>query len=101
MGKVIKIKNDEGVPFNVRLEEKGDKCGVKFSLAHDKQDPLVEFYDASVDKEKFTEYGQFVSSYYLSTLLGHTDGVGLILHGGVDSWEVSDRNMDEIKQTFG
>lgn len=56
--------------------------------------PLVEFYDTSQDEDKFPG-GQFVSSYYMSTLLG-LDGWGpdvrgrqmLVLDGEIPGWTV-------------
>lgn len=54
--------------------------------------PLVEFYDVSQDPAKFPE-GQFVTRYYMSTLLGMDsigDSIGemsaLGLDGGVPNW---------------
>jgi len=63
--------------------------------------PGIEFYDASCKgKPGFSTLGQFVSRYYLETLLGkdgftndpeeHTSGrVGLDLYGGEPCWTIS------------
>ena len=85
--------------FNVRVVNQGDKYGRDFCLTHDKANPLVEFYDA---RYPHTEFGQFVSRYYVSTILG-TDGYGraeggLCLDGGnANEWTVSDQDMTTVR----
>ena len=85
--------------FNVRVVNKGDKYGRDFCLTHDEDKPLVEFYDS---RYPHTEFGQFVSRYYVSTILGEdkwgrAEG-GLCLDGGnADSWTVSARHMDIVR----
>jgi hypothetical protein len=84
--------------FNVRILRKGDKYGRNNVLTHDEDAPLVEFYDI---RYPHTEYGQFVSRYYVSTILG-TDKWGrgeggLCLDGGVPSWTVSAQDMDTVR----
>lgn len=85
--------------FNVRVVNQGDKYGRDFCLTHDKSNPLVEFYDA---RYPHTEFGQFVSSYYVSTILG-TDGYGraeggLCLDGGnASEWTVSADDMATVR----
>jgi hypothetical protein len=85
--------------FNVRILRAGDRYGRDFCLTHDKDEPLVEFYDS---RYPHCDYGQFVSRYYVSTILG-TDGYGrgeggLILHGGVPAWTVSKEDMDTVRE---
>ena len=76
--------------FNVRILNKGDKYGRGFCLTHDHDKPIAEFYD---NRYPHTEFGQFVSSYYVSTLLDGSTG-GLCLDGGnADSWTVSADDM--------
>jgi hypothetical protein len=84
--------------FNVRVVNKGDKYGLNNVLTHNEDKPLVEFYDV---RYPHTEFGQFVSRYYVSTILGD-DGYGpkdsgLNLHGGVPEWTVSERHMDIVR----
>ena len=43
--------------FNVRIVRAGDRYGRDNCLTHDKDEPLVEFYDS---RYPHTEYGQFV-----------------------------------------
>lgn len=76
--------------FNVRIVRTGDKYGREMCLTHEKDEPLVEFYDA--------RYNQFVSRYYASTLLesGGYPG-GLCLDGGhPDEWSVSAEGMARV-----
>lgn len=99
--KVMQVTNDIGITFNVRLVFQGETYGRRGCLIHDKKDPLVEFYDTRYDFEDFDGLGQFVSRYYLSTLLERdTDfeggSYGLQLDGGSDNWYVTSENMDEI-----
>lgn len=86
------IINDIGVPFNVRIVKKDENYGMSNSLTHTDDDPLVEFYDA---RYPFTEFGQFVSRYFASTLLKHNNG--LCLDGYVPTWYITDKNMEDVK----
>lgn len=74
----------------VRIIRKGDRYGLNNCLTHDKPDSIVEFYDTS-DKE------QFVSRYYVSTILGIKDGVGLMLDGGYSAWNLDGESVDSVK----
>jgi hypothetical protein len=84
--------------FNVRVVNKGDKYGLNFCLTHDGDKPLVEFYDV---RYPHTEFGQFVSRYYVETILSDKGNgpknSGLNLHGGVPEWTVSERHMDIVR----
>ena len=56
--------------------------------------PIIEFYSIN-------SFGQFVSSYFVETLLesynnGYYDGGGLDLYGGVDSWSITGEYMSEM-----
>ena len=85
--------------YNVRIVRKGDKYGREFCLTYDKDEPLVEFYDS---RYPHAEYGQFVSRYYVATILG-TDRYGsgeggLCLDGGnPNEWSVSEQDMDTVR----
>lgn len=82
---MIQVINAHGTPFNVKIKEEQGKLG-----------NIVEFYDARYT-EKFGSLGQFVSSYYVFTLLETGDYPrGLCLDGGVPSWHVSSDNMDDV-----
>ena len=86
---MIKVINDGNRPWLVRFVFDGDKYGLNNCKTHAGTDPLVEFYDC---RHEFTEYGQFVSRYYASTLLegfGEAPDRGLCLDGGVPEWGIS------------
>jgi hypothetical protein len=90
---MIKVLNDDGRPWVVRLVFNGDKYGLDFKLTHKEEDPLVEFYDA---RYEHTNYGQFVSRYYASTLLNgelRQPGLGLNLDGGVPEWKITSNGI--------
>ena len=85
------------IDWTVRLVLKGDHYGLDDVLTHTGIDPLVEFYDR---RYMHTEFGQFVSRYYLSTLYTDRGGSfvsrqarGLDLHGGVPDWSISAEGM--------
>lgn len=79
--------------FTVRLVSKGDRYGLDHCLAHDKDEPLVEFYDA---RYPFTEFGQFVARYDISTILDGDDA-GINLDGGVPEWTISADDMAAVR----
>ena len=85
--------------FNVRIVRKGDKYGREFCLTYDEDQPMVEFYDS---RYPHTKDGQFVSRYYVSTILGTANGAfhpgGLCLDGGNrDQWTVNEQDMDTVR----
>ena len=82
--------------FNVRIVSRGDKYGLNFSLTHNEDMPLVEFYDS---RYPHTEYGQFVSRYYLDTIINR-EGLGLSLDAGVTAWTVPAEAMSELIKTL-
>ena len=81
--------------WNVRVILKGDKFGLDDCLTHEKNEPTVEFYDTT---HMHTDRGQFVSRYYLSTLIERDGNYGLDLQGDVPSWKVSAETMTVIAQ---
>ena len=90
-----------GVRFNVRIIRTGDRYGMNnmltvgegASLRLEGPGPMVEFYDS---RYPHTEFGQFVSRYGVSTILGgHT---GLNLMGGVADWQIDGAAMDVVRR---
>lgn len=91
--------------WRVHLVKEGEHYGANNSLVHNEKDPLVEFWDMSTDKAKFSE-GQFVSRYYLSTLLDNKWGSSLdemvagnrafCLDADVPSWIVAPADLKDI-----
>ena len=79
MNKIAKfIDNERNQPWTIRIVEEGDKYGRDDCLTYEKEEPVIEFYDGEnlFDKQESdgTMLGQFVSRYYISTIM---DGKGL------------------------
>lgn len=108
------IDRESGIKWCVRAVMPGGLYGLNHCLTYDenKTDPLIEFYDMDSMAAKHMrqsdnktesylaeEYGQFVSRYYLSTLLkDRTIGgecPGINLDGGIDRWTVSGQFVRE------
>jgi hypothetical protein len=82
--------------FNVRIVNTGDKFGRNDCLVNDKA-PMVEFYDTRYTSSDFAGRGQFVSRYYVSTLLEDSQYPnGLCLDGGITEWSVSADGMKQV-----
>ena len=76
--KMIKVINDNGRPWSVAIVR-----------------DTVKFYDA---RYEHTDIGQFVSSYYISTILDGNDDIGLCLDGGIPEWSISASGMGRIRK---
>lgn len=90
--------------FNVRIVCKGDRYGRADCLTHDEDRPMVEFYDRRYAHGDWPDRGQFVSRYYVGTLLGHEGFYGgeptggLCLDGGnANEWSVSADGMAIVR----
>ena len=81
--------------FNVRIVNTGDKYGLNDCLTNRKA-PMVEFYDSRFTQGADGDRGQFVSRYYVDTLLERDTG-GLCLDGGVPAWTVSADDMKTVR----
>lgn len=81
--------------FNIRIVNTGDKYGVNDCLTNDKA-PMVEFYDARFTHGADGARGQFVSRYYVETLINSYYPHGLCLDGGVPAWSVSADGMQQV-----
>jgi hypothetical protein len=101
---VARVTNDKGRAFNVRLVRKGDRYGLDDKLVHDKDEPVIEWWDATHENDRrFTiGRGQFVARYSLSTLTGqdrysrcdHRKGSpGIDLLGHEPAWKVTGQNV--------
>ncbi len=76
----------------VRIVEHGDNYGLNDALTHKGERPLVEFYDT---RHEHTDLGQFVTRYFLGTLI---DGEGgLNPQGGVPTWSINEPCMNRIR----
>lgn len=90
------------VPMIARLvrpnEGRGrfDPVDNSYCKKNDSKELLVEFYDARHPTNGDPISGQFIASYYLSTLLDRSSGSGLNLDGGVPDWQVDGKSMDDV-----
>lgn len=87
----FKFENETtGKSWLAKVVRKGDRYGLNNCLTHDKPASLVEFYDTSNGE-------QFVSRYYVETILGIDDGVGLMLYGSCPAWNLDGESVDSVK----
>ncbi|RLF56017.1 MAG: hypothetical protein DRN27_10025 [Thermoplasmata archaeon] len=87
---ILKITTDKMHKFGVRIVNTGDHYGLNDVLVND-GDPLVEFWDHTTFEE-----GQFVSRYYVKTILDHEYGHDLNLDGGIPEWSIDANSMTTI-----
>jgi hypothetical protein len=92
-----------GRQFNVVLIQKGDRYGYNDCLVHQEDEPMVEFYDARyAGKPEYDPYGQFVTRYYVKTLLtDRTPERGLDLLGHEPVWKVDGMAMEKVLTELG
>ena len=90
---VFDITTQEVTPFRVRLVMNGESYGKDDCLTHEGSEPLVEFFDK---RFPHTPNGQFVSRYYLETVVKMSNGLNL--DGGVDAWKVSKEGIDFVQE---
>ena len=90
---IFDIPTKEITPFRIRVVMSGENYGRDDCLNHEKSEPLVEFFDK---RFPHTPNGQFVSRYYLETIMNISDGLNL--DGGVDAWKVSKEGIYFVKE---
>jgi hypothetical protein len=83
--------------YNVRVVQVGENYGRNDCLVNDKA-PMVEFYDARFDQSDWMGRGQFVSRYYVDTILDGNYPNGISLYGSEPAWTVSADEMRQVKQ---
>jgi hypothetical protein len=85
----LAVVSEKKVPYNVLYLENGDGTQTEC------EGSLVRFYDS---RFRFTPHGQFVSCYYVSTLLEspRVPPRGLCLQGGVREWDIDAVTMAGI-----
>lgn len=90
--------------WRVHVVAPGAHYGLNNCLIHDDSRSLIEFWDMSVKKGDFPD-GQFVSRYYVETLLEDKWGAGpdeLMQHGlcldgdNADVWSISGAEMTKV-----
>lgn len=81
--------------YLVRIVNRGDRYGLNDCLTHLEDKPLVEFWDT---RYKHTPRGQFVSRYYVNTLLNFPRYHALDLMGGVEGWTLTTTEVDQVRR---
>jgi hypothetical protein len=102
--RTTEITNNSDRKFTVRIVDYGDKYGRDMCLTHESGDydfgPMIEFYDATYDFDKDvdgTPLGQFVSRYYVETLIDrHDETVGLNLCGHEPAWRLDADSYNKV-----
>jgi hypothetical protein len=89
----VLIVNDQPLTWLIRVVEPGDRYGLNMCLTNNEDEPYVEFYDT---RYGHTDFGQFVSRYYVSTIMEHKGD--LCLDGGVPEWAVSGKLIERVKK---
>lgn len=90
----MQFTNNKGTPFMVRIVRKGNGYGMNFCITHNEDQALVEFYDA---RYPHTAFGQFVSRYYITTIVENSDrDCGLDLMGYEPQWKIDANTMKQI-----
>ena len=91
-----------GKRFTVRIVREGDRYGRDDCLTHDEDEAMVEFYDATyADNGRFGPHGQFVSRYYVGTLMEsrpQLEARGLGLCGYEPAWDIDAGTMETVYQ---
>jgi hypothetical protein len=90
----------DGRVFALRVVNQGDAYGRNGCMTHDEAAPMVEFYDTTYAGECpdiFTGHlGQFVSRYYVSTLMDTDPTRALALDGGIPEWTVTADSLAQV-----
>ena len=112
MSRLTKIINDpeRDFEFTMRVLGRGDRYGRDWGLVHERDEPVVEFYDRRYhfehDPTDGQLLGQFVSRYPLSSLAEtRRNGLsafeeGINLQGGVPDWQLSAVAMRECRRAL-
>lgn len=81
--------------WKIRVVKKNERHGLNYKIVNNSADSIIEFYDMTQDEEAFP-IGQFVSSYFWSTLSKQEFKAGLSLYGDVKSWTLTAESVNEI-----
>ena len=89
---ILQITNDRGIIFNATINK------------NEEGRDIMTFYDSRYIEKGFSNLGQSVSTYYVSTLLGKDGfsfsesikGKGLNLYGGEEDWYLTKQNTIDV-----
>ena len=86
---MLNVINAQGRRFNVVCVRKGDRHGPGKALVHERDEPLLEFYDATFEgTNRFDPEGQFIMGYYASMILDLESELGLQFHVSRPDWKL-------------
>lgn len=96
LNNTIVLTNNQRIPFIARLVNPGDKFGQHLNLSV--SEAQVHIFDSRYNfNPQLGFVGQFVSAYYVATLLQDEDYPnGLQLDGGTEEWQLSKDNMTTL-----
>lgn len=86
----LTIKAANGIDFNV-IRLQNERSPVYPAVEVGGQ-ALIEFYDT---RYPHSEYGQFVSRYYVDTIINHDKGLDLV--GYEPNWKIDNLTMSFIR----
>ncbi len=81
--------------ITVRLVRKGESYGLAMKMVHTNEEPLVEFYDQRRLKSSRRPLGQFISRYFVWTILEGPGG--LLLDTGSPDWSLTSETMHTVR----
>ena len=87
----IVVKGIKNVDFEVRYIPKGSRHGRTNSLVA--KEALVEFYDSRTK--------QFISSYYVDTIMDIKGSSGLNLNSSIPSWAIPAKSLNKVIDWIG
>lgn len=104
---VSDVDNHTQIPMTARLVRPNEGYGRlgfrepgQYPMKNDSKDLLVEFYDKRHNPSDDPIEGQFISRYYLSTLMDGKDLSkpihGLCLDGGIYEWQVDGKSFKDV-----
>jgi hypothetical protein len=93
---IIRVTNDSGVEFIVRVLREGDKYGRNKDLTYTSTESIIEFFDPSYI---FTscEYGEWVSRYLVSNFQTLPTEL-FYLDDKFNGWYLNGENILEIQE---
>lgn len=103
----LRVRNRDGVPFEVRIVRKGERYGLNDAILNDEgekffdpNDPtLVEFWDAGQNPELFPDGCQFTGARYgLATIRKADLSNGIQLYGDSERWTLDGDSATTVQR---
>lgn len=98
----LHVTNDAGRRFEVRCIRRGERYGLNGCLAHDRDEPVVEFTDVTPAGGPGPVAGpEFVARFPANVLLGRDAGADLWLVGQNVAWRLSPEQVRVVREWVG